>query len=332
MTFSPRCFFLLLSVIFLFSGFGKRAFGVDVPPGDVRDASHAAMMAESVSYLQKAISHFESEPDSQSVAVRVAPIVTVTSGLLDAGVSPDETLLQSSLGFLRRFYDDRNSPGRHAAVSENLLTKIEACLDKADQIARKNAAHDLDARQNTPVDTAFLLNSLAPLDDADAVSQAMGFVQQLSDTGANGDETTVEIAAEIVLIDETPFVISPGLGGSIRFRDLHQVLAEQTTRPQVDAFSPLQCDCLIAAVHGLPGFPPPRDAPRLPGRESLFAAVPQPGRANDHRKKTDAERFSAYASDFYRSFLNAFEPQQSVTRRYLLADNLAALQTIRRLE
>ena len=295
----------------------------DVAPKQaVAQNSHSAMLAASASYLQKAVVQFETMPDSQKTAVRVAPIVTVTRGLLDAGFSPDEPLLQSGLRFLQRFYDDQKTLGKQTTVSNDLLAKIETCLARAKQNVPPRESFQ---QQSTPDDSDFLLNSLALLDDSEAVSRAMGFTQQLN-------VSDIELNTVVVAIDETQYVFSPGLGHSMRFRDLRQALAEREALPLAEHFSPMQWDGLIASVHGLPNYPPLPDGPRFPNRETYFAALPQITRSNDHRKKSGDEQFLTCFLETNHLLVNAFEPQQSVLRRYLLADNLAALQTVRRLE
>ena len=298
------------------------ASGDVVPKQAVAQNPHSAMLAESALYLQKAVAQFETTPDSQKIAVRVAPIVTVTRGLLDAGVSPDEPLLQSGLRFLQRFYDDQKKLGEQATVSDGLLAKIETCLAKAKQNAPANESFQ---RQNLPDNNDFLRNSLTLLDDSEAGSRAMGFVQQL-------DVFDAELNTAVIAIDETQYVLSPGLGHSMRFRDLYQALAEREALPLAEHFSPVQWEDLIASVHGLPNYPPLPDGPRFPKHETHFAALPQLTRSNDHRKKSGNEQvLTCFLATNY-SLDNAFEPQQSALRRHLLADNLAALQTVRRLE
>ena len=286
---------------------------------DRQSISREIMVAESVAYLQKAIPQYEAASDSQSVAVRVAPIVTVTTGLLDAGLSPDEPLLQASLQFLQRFYDDQKSPGCRAMMPDNLLAKIEVCLDKAHKNTTTFTQHD------APDDASYLLHTLAAFDDSDAVSRAMAFAQNLG----NDDNDPSE---DVIVIDETRYVVSPGLGRSVRVRDWNQAIAEWETLPQPDVFSSAQFDCLIACVHGLKNYPPQPDGPQRPNRESYFAAMPTVARSHDSRKKSTSNQLSIDCIETYSSLLNAFEPQQSVARRHLLADNLAALQTVRRLE
>ena len=295
----------------------------DVAPKQaVAQNSHSAMLAESALYLQKAVVQFETTPDSQKTDIRVAPIVTVTRGLLDAGVSPDEPLLQSGLRFLQRFYDDQKKLGEQATVSNDLLAKIETCLAKAKQ---NSPPHDSFQQQSTPDDSDFLLKSLALFDDSEAVSRATGFAQQLNVSNA-------ELNTAVIEIDETQYVLSPGLGCSMRFRDLHQALAERETLPLVEHFSPVQWEGLIASVHGLPNYPPLPDGPRFPKHETHFAALSQLIRSNDYRKKSGDEPVLTCFLVTNRFLDNAFEPRQSALRRHLLADNLAALQTVRRLE
>ena len=301
------------------------ASGDLVPKQAVAQNPDSAMLAESVLYLQKAIAQFETMPDAQKTAVRVAPIVTVTTGLLDAGVLPDEPLLQSGLRFLKRFYDDQKKLGEQTTVSNDLLAKIEICLAKVQQ----NDSRESFQQENLPDDGDFLLKSLASFDDSEAVSRAMGFAQQLDVPNALCE---TEFNTTVVAIDETQYVLSPGLGRSMRFRDLRQALAEQEALPLAEHFSPMQWEGLIASVHGLPNYPPLPDEPRFPKHETLFAALPQLTRSNDHRKKSGDEQLLTCFLETNHLLDNAFESQQSALRRHLLADNLAALQTVRRLE
>ena len=90
------------------------------------------MIAESIRYLHKSISALKNERTIFSNVLRIAPIVTVISGLLDAGVSPEEPLLQSGLGFLAKFHQEQKR--RKSVLSKDdsvLLRQIAVCLKKA---------------------------------------------------------------------------------------------------------------------------------------------------------------------------------------------------------
>lgn len=319
---SFRFLFTLIAVLMLLGSgieliFGSSSFEKRI----IKDSSHSTMVAESIVYLQKAITQFEAEHDVQNIAIRIAPIVTVTTGLLETGVSPDEPFLQSSLRFLQRFYDDQKSLGDCVMVPDDLLVKIEACLDRTFPKTESPNLSD---------ETAFLLNALTALDDSDnsdAVNRAAEFVQKL-DVDSSGEYEIIDETQH----DETQYIALPGLGDSIRIRDLRRFFVDFQTLPQPNVFSDEMFDCLIASVHGLNNDPFSPDEKRFPKQESLLAALPQLYRLNDNRKKSDAEQMSSCFCETYRSFLNAFEPQQSILRKYLLADSLSALQTVRHLE
>ena len=284
----------------------------------VEDVSHTAMIAESVVYLKKAISQFEGEHASPSVFVRVAPLVTVTTGLLDAGVSPDEPLLQSSLRFLHRFHDDQNSLNSNLSVSDDLSEKIEICLDKARKNSTFPNSNDLLSQYDLSDDRVYLLQSLVSLDRSEAVSRAMEFVQNLS-TDENGKSETV------VVTDEMQYMASPGFGRSVRFHDVSRVIDEWMAFSLSEHFIPTQFERLIAGVHGLKDYLPLPDEPQCPKPKTFVAVLPTVFRSYDTSVLT-----GLIESSF--SLQNTFEPQQSVLRRYFPADNLAALQTVRHLE
>lgn len=289
--------------------------------------SPSELTVDSVFYLQKAISRFETDRDSQSVAVRVAPIVTVTTGLLDADVSPDEPLLRSSLQFLQRFCDDQKPLGRDATIPTGLLAKIETCLDKAHRNATVTIPDD--PRHDSYDVRSRLLETLASLDDSDAVARAKFFAENLCHDNECDESETV---TTLVGISETRYVVSPGIGRSSRIRDSGQAIAEFETLPRGDGFSRTRFDGLIADVHGLQNYPPLPDEPQLPKRETFFIALPHLVRSNDGRKKTTDEQVFACFIETYRSLRDAFEPYPLISRRYFLANNLAVLQTVRRLE
>ena len=115
--------YILLTVCILLgtsTGFAK----------EVRTESE--MLAESIQYLYKAGISLEKENGNSTNVRRVAPITTVITGLLDAGISPEEPLVRSGLDFLARFYAEQKK--RKNALSDdekNLLKQIAACLKKA---------------------------------------------------------------------------------------------------------------------------------------------------------------------------------------------------------
>lgn len=287
------------------------------------------MVSESVSYLQKAITQIESDRDLQSPGVRIAPIVTVTTGLLEAGVSTEEPLLQSSLRFLQRFNDDQTSSACHATVPDDLLTKIKNCLDKARQNPDAFALNAQPQSFDTRDSLDRLLETLDSLDDSDAVSRAKEFVRTL-----NGDDHSDSVTGtfDVVMTTETRYVVSRGWSRSVRIHDFGRTLVEPETLPNGNGFSTAEFDSLIAAVHGQQDFPSLPHGRRFPKRESLLVAFSTIPRLNDKRKKTTDEPVPTGLAETYRSWYAAFEPQQSVLRRHLPADNLVALQTVRRLE
>ena len=310
-----RSFSIALIFAFLFGLFSvERAVFADCLGSDEAvNARDSVMIAESVVYLQKAITQFESNRDLQSIVARIAPIVTVANGLLDAGVSPDEPLLQSSLCFLRQFYNDQKSSGASAMTPPDLLAKIEICLERTSPKTEG---------QNLADDTAFLWSALAVLDDSEAVDRAVEFVEKLN----------IDATDDCQTIDETQYVVLSGIGDSIRVCGVHRFLADLQTTPQPNAFSSEMFDCLIANVHGLKNYPFSPVEKHFPKQESLLAALPQLYRLNDSRKKSGDDRILSCFYETYRSFLNAFESQQSVLRRHLHADGLSALQTVSHLK
>ena len=94
--------------------------------------TESEMLAESVQYLHKAGISLEKENGNPSNVRRVAPITTVITGLLDAGISPNEPLVRSGLDFLAKFYaEQKKRKNAFSADEKNLLKQIAACLKKA---------------------------------------------------------------------------------------------------------------------------------------------------------------------------------------------------------
>ncbi len=290
--------------------------------GDTFDR-RSGMISDSVVYLQKSIPAAETERDTQNITVRIAPIVTVTAGLLDAGVAPDEPLVQSGLRFLRRFYDDNKSRElRNDAALTALLAKIEACLAKASQGISSN-----DSKDDSTDETAFLLRALDSLDDSEATARAVGFVQKINGETSNDDAH----------LDETRYVVSPGVGDSIRVREWRQAMAELDGLPirdlcPVDRWSPEQFDGLIACVHGLKHYPPLPGSPSRPEPLSAFAAISPLPRLTDSRKTISGQQGPLALYAFNIPLPGHRGLSQTLSQTLLSADSLAALQTVRRLE
>ena len=98
--------------------------------GVVRTESE--MLAESVQYLHKAGISLEKIRGEPTNVRRIAPITTVITGLLDAGISPEEPLVRSGLDFLAKFYaEQKKRKNALSADEKNMLKQIAACLKKA---------------------------------------------------------------------------------------------------------------------------------------------------------------------------------------------------------
>ena len=90
------------------------------------------MIADSIRYLHKSITALQNEKTVFSNARRIVPIVTVVSGLLDAGVSPEEPLLQSGLDFLAQYHAEQKKQKATLPKADFILhQQITACLKKA---------------------------------------------------------------------------------------------------------------------------------------------------------------------------------------------------------
>ncbi|MDR1960571.1 MAG: hypothetical protein LBQ54_16290 [Planctomycetaceae bacterium] len=270
------------------------------------------IVADSIQYLQKSLSYLKTTDDSE---VRIAPIVTVIRGLLDAGVSPEEPLVRSGLTFLAKIHQDAQKPESTVSLDRNILRKIEACLEKAAgaSFAEEDKEKEYDPAGSAPEsesDTVSVYQSVASLETSDGVSRALEFLRQTGNTEEDSSACPVpqaNHAYHVNLYDSRPLL---------------------PIQPQY--WDDFQLDRLIAAVHRLKNYPPMPDRPAFPEEELLGQrAVQSPVQKRDRL-------LSGLLTAAYQELLFAsMSPSKDYIRdsqAAFFADNLYSLRTTCRLE
>lgn len=115
------------------------------------------ILTEAVVYLQKSTIALKKENNPQSLNRRVTPIITVLSGLLDAGFTHEEPIVLSAAEFIETFYSDYKrycnrqlKSGNLSADEQALLVQLRKCLKKIRSAQSLKPLHGKQPLSQTP--------------------------------------------------------------------------------------------------------------------------------------------------------------------------------------